>query len=474
MTGDRRATGGRWSREFLFRESSDRARVQRQAGNPPEPRQKYPGELAIRVFRDPIGAYTRISRECGDFSHFKLGGRDIYLITNPEYIKEVVINHHQNVVKSGSLKIAKPLLGEGLLTSEGEYHHRQRRLVQPAFHQSRIEGYAKVMAEYAQKTSEGWKEGQVLDVHDEMMRLALAVVSVSLFNANLEDESAEVSRALTGALESLHRSKMPLVGALNRLPIGRNQDLQKARTTLDAIIYRIIEERRKSGRDEGDLLSMLLSSRDTEGDGTGMSDLQVRDEAVTLLLAGHETTAKALTWAWYLISEHPEVEARLHAEVDQVIGKGMPTAQDAKKLVYTDQIVTETLRLYPPAWTLGSMVIKPFELGGCKLPVGSTLIMSQYLVQHDSRYYPDPEKFTPERWTPEFSESLPRFAYFPFGGGPRACIGERFAWMETVLIIATIARNWRLQHVPGHKVELLPRLTLRPRYGMKMRASRRQ
>jgi cytochrome P450 len=303
--------------------------------------------------------------------------------------------------------------------------------------------------------------------------LTLAIVAKTLFGADLDKEASTVSEALTSALENLHKLKTPGSRVLRRLQISGDQQIVRSKKTLDAIVYRIIDERLKSGEDKGDLLSMLLQARDKEGDGKGMSELQVRDEAMTLFLAGHETTAKALTWSWYLISENPQVESKLHAEVDAVLGGKPPTAQDFRKLEYTTKIMTEALRMYPPSWTLGVKVTKPFTVGGFPMPIGATLVMSQYLVQHDARYFAEPEKFIPERWTPEFKSSLPRFAYFPFGGGPRACVGEQFAWMEGVLVIATIAQRWRLHHVRGHKVELLPRLTLRPKYGMKMTATQR-
>jgi cytochrome P450 len=447
--------------------------VQKSSSYPPEFKSKYPGDLEIKIFRDPINTFTRIARQCGDVAHFKVGGRDMFVISNPEYIKEVIINHHQDFVKSDSLKIAKPLLGEGLLTSEGDFHHRQRRLVQPTFNHERVNGYAQVMVDRALATSGEWKDGEVLDVHAEMMRLTLAIVAKTLFGADMDDEASTVSDALTSALENLHKLKTPGSRVLRRLQISGDQQIVRSKKTLDAIVYRIIDERLKSGEDKGDLLSMLLQARDKEGDGKGMSELQVRDEAMTLFLAGHETTAKALTWSWYLISENPQAESKLHAEVDAVLGGRPPTAQDFRKLEYTTKIMTEALRMYPPSWTLGVKVTKPFTVAGFPMPVGATLVMSQYLVQHDARFFTDPEKFIPERWTPEFKSSLPRFAYFPFGGGPRACVGEQFAWMEGVLVIAAIAQRWRLRHVRGHKVELLPRLTLRPKYGMKMTVTRR-
>lgn len=447
--------------------------MQKPSTYPPEFKGRYPGELEIKVFRDPITTFSKIRRECGEIAYFKVGGKDMFLVTNPDYIKEVVINHHQDFVKSESLKIAKPLLGEGLLTSEGEFHHRQRRLVQPAFNHERITEYAKVMVDRSLAMSGEWKDGETLDIHAEMMRLTLAIVAKTLFGADMDSEASTVSEALTSALESLHKMKTPGSRLLRRFQVSGEQQIDRSKKTLDSIVYRIIEERQKSGEDKGDLLSILLNARDKEGDGSGMSELQLRDEAMTLFLAGHETTAKALTWSWYLISENPAAESKLHAEVDAVLEGRTPTAKDFPKLEYTNKIMAEALRLYPPSWTLGVKVTRPFTVGGFPVPVGATIVMSQYIVHRDKRWFAEPERFIPERWTPEFKSTLPRFAYFPFGGGPRSCVGEPFAWMEGVLVLATISQRWRLHHVRGHKVELLPRLTLRPKYGMEMTVTRR-
>ena len=233
-------------------------------------------------------------------------------------------------------------------------------------------------------------------------------------------------------------------------------------------IYRMIDERRKSGTDRGDLLSMLLLAQDTEGDGGGMTDLQLRDEAMTIFLAGHETTANALTWTWYLLSEHPDVEARFHAEIDSALGSRLPTVDDMAVLAYTRMVLAESMRLYPPAWILGRRALGPFEANGYEIPARSIVLMSQYVTHRDARWFPDPERFDPERFSPERQAERPKFAYFPFGGGPRVCIGEQFAWMEGVILLATIAQRWKLRLVPGHPVALQPIITLRPKHGMAM------
>jgi cytochrome P450 len=260
---------------------------------------------------------------------------------------------------------------------------------------------------------------------------------------------------------------------MDRLPLPSNNKYRQAVQRLDETVYGFIRERRKSGRDPGDLLSMLLKAHDAE-DGQ-MSDKQVRDEAMTLFLAGHETTANALTWTWYLLSQNPAVEERMHREIADAVPEGrLATVQDIPKLPFTSKVFQESIRLYPPAWALGRHVVKDTSIGGFLIPAGSTIVISQYVMHHDSRFYEDPEAFNPERWSPEMESRLPDFAYFPFGGGPRGCVGESFAKMEGVLILATIARSWRLAHVKGHRVELMPRITLRPKYGMRMKASRRR
>jgi len=306
------------------------------------------------------------------------------------------------------------------------------------------------------------------------MALTLAIVGKTLFDSDVEHEAAEIGAALTTTFQAFNFGFfLPFGELLEHLPVPSTLRFRKARSRLDATIYRMIEERRRSSADRGDLLSMLLLAQDTEGDGGGMSDVQLRDEAMTIFLAGHETTANALTWTWYLLSQHAAVEARLHAEIDSALGGRLPTADDLPLLPYTRMVLAESMRLYPPAWILGRRALGPFEANGYEIPPRSIVLMSPYVTQRDARWFPDPERFDPERFSPERQAERQKFAYFPFGGGPRVCVGEQFAWMEGVILLATIAQRWRLRLVRDHPVALQPIITLRPKYGMAMRLESR-
>ncbi|MGH9836623.1 MAG: cytochrome P450 [Blastocatellia bacterium] len=440
---------------------------------PPGPKPIVPGINIFAIRRDPIRFLMKLANEYGDLAYFKLGPQPVFLVNNPDYIRDVLVTHNRNFMKGEGLQRAKRLLGEGLLTSEGEFHLRQRRLAQPAFHRQRIAGYARTMVEYAARMRDEWRDGETRDVAREMMRLTLAIAGKTLFDADVESEADEIGKALTTTFEMFNRVTLPFSQFLERLPLPATKRFQKARERLDTTIYRIINERRASGEDRGDLLSMLIAARDIEGDGSGMTDEQLRDEAMTIFLAGHETTANALTWTWYLLSQHPEVEARFHAEVDEVLKGRLPSAEDFPRLRYTEMVLAESMRMYPPAWTIGRRALSDYSIGGYTIPARSILLMSQYVTHHDPRHFPEPFRFDPERWTPEAKESRPKFSYFPFGGGPRLCIGESFAWMEGALVLATMAQRWRLRLAPGHPVEMQPLVTLRPKHGMKMNVERR-
>lgn len=435
---------------------------------PPGPNPFIPAINLFSLRRDPLGFLLRLEREYGEVAFFKLGPQPVYLISNPDYIRDILITHNRNFMKGEGLQRAKRLLGEGLLTSEGEFHLRQRRLVQPAFHRQRIAGYAGTMVEYTARLAGKWQGGQTVDVAREMMRLTLAIAGKTLFDADVESEADEIGDALGRMMQQFNRLTLPFSQLLEKLPLPSTRRFLQGRERLDRTIYRIIDERRRSGRDHGDLLSMLVAARDEEGDGSGMSDEQLRDEAMTIFLAGHETTANALTWTWYLLSQNPEAERRLHAEIDQVIGDRLPTAEDFPRLKYAEMVFAESMRIYPPAWLIGRRALGDYNVGEYAIPARSILLTSQYVMHHNPKYFPDPERFDPERWLPEARESRPQFSYFPFGGGPRLCIGEHFAWMEGVLVLATLARKWRLRLAPGHPVEMQPLVTLRPKYGMKM------
>ena len=442
---------------------------------PPGPKGALPGLPFLSFTRDPLGFLTGVAREYGDVVYFGGVSQDFYLLNHPDYIKDVLVTHHASFMKGRGLQRAKRLLGEGLLTSEPPLHRRQRRLAQPAFHKQRINAYASLMVDYALRLErERWRDGRTLDVAQEMMHLTLAVVGRTLFGTETEAEAEEVREALSASMASFARFMMPFAEFFSRLPLPANRRFTESRARLDRVIYRIIEERRASGEDRGDLLTMLLKAQDEEGDGTGMSDEQLRDEAMTIFLAGHETTANALAWTWFLLSQHPEAEARLHKELEEVLSGRPPTAEDLPRLRYTEMVFAEAMRLYPPAWILGRRALEDYEVGGYTIPRNALVILSPYVMHRDPRYFPDPERFDPERWTPEAKAARPQFSYFPFGGGPRRCIGEGFAWMEGVLVIAALAQSWRLRLVPGQRVEPQPVVTLRPRRGVQMTPERRE
>ncbi len=440
---------------------------------PPGPKGKPLVGSLLDFFHDMLGFLSKVAHEYGDIVYFRLGPRKAFLLNRPDLIKDVLVTHHRNFLKSRALERSKLVLGNGLLTSEGDLHLRQRRLIQPVFHHMRITTYGEVMVNYASRIGEQWQNGTTVDMHKEMMRLTLAIVGKTLFDADVQSEEDEIGKALTEVIAQFPRLLFPFSELLDNIPLPNNIRFNKARQRLDTTIYRMIEERRVGGKDRGDLLSMLLLAQDEEGDRSGMTDLQVRDEAMTLFLAGHETTANALTWTWYLLSQYPSVEKRLHEELDTVLGGRLPTLDDLEQLFYTRMVLTEAMRLYPPAWVVVRRARNDYEVCGYVVPAGADILMSQYIIHRDPRYYPDPFRFYPERWAPEQQASRPPFAYFPFGGGPRRCIGESFAWMEGILVIATLAAKWKMSLVPGHRVELQSSITLRPKYGMRMTLERR-
>ncbi len=417
---------------------------------------------------NPIQFLTRVAREYGDLPYFRLANQNVYLVNHPDFVREILVTNQGNFIKSRVLQRARVLLGDGLLTSEGSFHVRQRRLVQPAFHRDRLAGYAQVMSEAAVRLRERWTGGPTLEVSEEMMRLTLSIVGKTLFSADVESQASEIGEALTTVLKMFQMLMMPFSEYLEKLPLPSVRRFEKARARLDQTIYGLIRERRKSGEDAGDLLSMLLLAQDEDAPGSSMTDVQVRDEALTLFLAGHETTANALTWTWYLLSQNPECEAQLHQEIDSVLAGRVPEMADLPQLRYTEMVFAEAMRLYPPAWAIGRMSKAPFQMDGVEIGAKSICIMSPYVIQRDARWFPDPERFDPGRWTPEARESRPKFSYFPFGGGARVCIGERFAWLEGVLVLAALAQKWKLRLDPNQKVEPLPLITLRTKYGMRM------
>jgi cytochrome P450 len=412
--------------------------------------------------------FQNLAKQYGDISRFSIGPQAAFFVNHPDLIKDILVSNHANFEKGLVLKRAKRLLGEGLLTSEGDFHRRQRRLSQPAFHRQRIASYADVMVDYALRAGERWHAGQTIDVAEEMMRLTLGIVGKTLFDADVESEAGEVGAAMTTVMELFDTLTMPFFELLSKLPLPQLRRFDAARTRLDQIIFRMVAERRNRGVDRGDLLSMLLLAQDEEGDGGNMTDQQLRDELMTIFLAGHETTANALTWTLYLLSQHPGIESSLIREIDSVIGSRNPKFSDVAELRFTEMVLSESMRLYPPVWAIGRLATVDCEIGGYFVPQKSVVVVSQYVIHRDERYYQNPLLFDPQRWIPDLRDTRPPFAYFPFGGGPRRCVGEGFAWMEGILLLATLLQRWRFRLVPDHPVALKPVVTLRPKYGMKM------
>jgi cytochrome P450 len=365
------------------------------------------------------------------------------------------------------------VLGNGLLLSEGDFWHRQRKLIQPAFHQEKITAYAQIMVDYTQRMLETWSDGQTLDMHEAMMRLTLGIVAKTLFDADVSHEAEDVDAALAVLMGKFLRQAGMALLLPTWVPLPTSQLLKRAVGRLDKVIYGIIEQRRASGQMSGDLLSAFLQTRDDEG--VGMTDRQLHDEIMTLFLAGHETTANVLSWTWLLLGQNPEAEQKLIEELTRVLNGKIPTPSDLPRLVYTDMVLRESMRLYPPVWVIGRRALSSFRLGDYEIPANTNMLISQYLMHRDSRYFPDPDRFDPERWRAGDARAaaLPRFAYFPFGGGPRVCIGAAFGMMEAVLLLATIAQKFQIQIVPGEKVSMQPSVTLRPRNGIPVKLKRR-
>lgn len=442
------------------------------AAQPPSPPRWRSLLGAIRFFtRDRIQNLHDLHSEYGDFVLSQLGRTKIYFVANPEAIQECLVSRHKDFHKSRSYFALRLVMGNGLVTSEGDFHLRQRRMIQPAFHRDRIREYGLAMVQFAAQARDEYQAGQSYDINRSMMRVTLYIVAKALFNSDVTADARRIGKALDTLMHMDAVFLNPFGPLIAKLPLPINRLRKKMVADIDDVIYRMIAERRASG-DQGDLMSMLLAARD-EDDGTGMSDLQVRDEAVTLFLAGHETTANALTWTWMLLAQHPDIEAKFHEELDRVLEGREPTPEDYGKLVYTRQILAESMRLYPPVWAFAREAVSDTTIGGYPLLAGSQVIICSHVVHRDPKLYPDPERFDPERFTEANSAGRHKFAYFPFGGGRRLCIGEGFAWMEGVLVLATIGQKWKFRLKEDFHLVRDPHITLRPRGGLPMVAEPR-
>jgi cytochrome P450 len=426
--------------------------------------------VAFEASRNYLVYFTKIAEQYGDLALIKFFRVHTVFINHPEYIESVLVTNYQKFHKSPDYRALHLLLGNGLLTSEGEFWRRQRKLSSPAFHRERISAYSGVMVQIADQMLKGWRYGETLDVHQEMMHLTLDIVAKCLFSSDVTEVAHVVGAALeVSMLQYVARAKTGFL-IPDWVPTPGNLRYRRSVNKLDTIIYGLIEEHKRRGQSD-DLLSMLLAARDD--DGNPMTDRQLRDEVMTLFLAGHETTANALSWTLYLLAQNPEAEALLHAELNSVLGGRLPGMADVPELRYTGQVVKESMRLYPPAWAIGRQAQEPFELGGYRFEKDSYVFICQYILHRDARFFPDPERFDPDRWSEEAARKVPRFAYIPFGAGPRVCIGAAFATMEATLLLATIAQRFRLALDPNHRVVPLTSITLRPKYGIRMRVGAR-
>ena len=404
-----------------------------------------------------------LQRDYGDIVTMRYYNFRVFFISHPDYIEQVLVTDNRKFIKGRILRKNKQLFGNGLLTSEGDFWLRQRRLAQPAFHRGRVASYADTMVRYASRIASEWRNGEERDIHAEMMRLTLSIVAKTLFDADVDREAKRVGHALE-AIMQLNSDFRKLILTPTWLPTPRKIRATIATAKLNRIVYRFIEERRASGVDNGDLLSMLLAARDD--DGSRMTDRQLRDESITIFLAGHETTANALSWTWMLLAQNPNVESKLHEELDRVLGGREPTVEDLPNLRYTGQVITESMRLYPPAWGMARVAIDNTEIAGYPIPKGCGVSLAQWVVHRDPRWFDAPLEFRPERWEGDLMKRLPRFAYFPFGGGPRQCIGNNFAVMEASLLLATLAQQFRISLTPGREIIPAASITLRPKTGI--------
>jgi cytochrome P450 len=421
--------------------------------------------------QNPLDYFTAMAQEYGDVSGMRIGKFRSLFINHPDLIEDVLVNNSRKYHKGRILQANKYLFGEGLLTSEGDFWLRQRRLAQPAFHRARVSAYAATMAEYTEQLIATWRNGEERDIHEEMMQLALRIVGKTLFDADVTRDAKEVGETLDILLHIAANFGRTILVPL-WVPTPRNIRAKLGIKRLERVIYRIIADRRVSGRDTGDLLSILLQAQDE--DGAHMNDRQLRDETITLFLAGHETTANTLSWTWWLLAQDPAVEKKFHEELDGVLGGRAPTVDDLPKLTYLSQVLTESLRLYPTAWGMARLAAEEHEIAGYPVRPGYGVAFAQWVMHRDARWFDAPLEFRPERWENGLAKQLPRFAYFPFGGGPRQCIGNTFALMEASVVLATVGQRFRFALAPGHKVTPLASITLRPKTGIQVRLEARK
>ncbi|MFZ0738349.1 MAG: cytochrome P450 [Candidatus Acidiferrales bacterium] len=439
--------------------------------SPPGPRGLPLLGVSLQLVRDPLRLLASVARKYGDIAYIPLLMQSRILINHPNLIEDLIVRQPQKFDKGPGLKdAAARLLGDGLLTSEGDQWRRQRRLAQPAFHRHRIAGYAETMVEQAGTHVQNWRDSEKRDIAEEMMALTLVIAVKTLFGSDFTHEARHVGEAVTLLMRHQIRRLRSPVKIPPAWPLPSNRRADRAYQYLDSLVYGIIDDRRRrraAGEPESDdVLSLLMSAMDE--DGSHMTPKQLRDEVMTLFIAGHETTAVTLGWAWHLLAQNPRVEERLAEELRSVLGGAPPSAADLARLPYLDAVISEVLRLYPAAYIIQRTSLEPFDLGGYRFPVKTTVLMSQWVLHHDARYFDAPGEFRPERWLDGLANRLPAYAYFPFGGGPRRCIGQSFALMEAALVMATLAQRFRFIEPFGTRIATEPLVTLRARNGIPM------
>ena len=421
---------------------------------------------------NPIDLFQHLAEEYGDIAHYKIGWNHIIFLNHPDYVREILVVQNDNFIKERTVRRSKMLLGEGMITSEGAEHRSQRQVAQPAFHRQRIPEYAATMVREAVRMRDRWRDGEQRDIAIDMMHLTLNIVAETLFATDLREEVHELADAINRIM-GLYNFLVMLPAAewlVHARPPGLAAFV-RARKRIDAVVYRMIEAHRERSSDSGSLLDLMLAA---SPDRSPESEKSLRDQVITIFLAGYETVANALSWTWYLLSENPECERRFHDEIDCELQGRQPTVEDVPRLRYIEMVMAESMRLYPPAWAMGRYALQDFRLGEYFLPAKTTVLASQFILHRDARFFPDPLRFDPERFTPEAKARRTKFTYFPFGAGARQCIGESFAWMEGVLLLATLGQKWKLKLVAGHRVEPEPLITLRPKYGMRIQVGARR
>ena len=424
-----------------------------------------------RLYRDPLGYLVQATKKYGDVVHMQIGRRHDFLLNHPDYIKTILLDQ-ENLRRSVHRPLQR-ILGQGLLTSRGQTRRKQRILLQPMFTRQRIAALGEMMVGTIAEWNGRWRDGARVDMADEMTNLTMAVAGKTLFNVEFDEKASELRDALLVVLKATRFNNLLVATKqFERLPLPGNRRFQAAARKLDHEIRALIAERREKPTDSPDLLSMLVSLH--QQSRKGITDQKIRDQILTFFIGGHETVASALMWTWYVLAENPDARDKLNVEIDRVLGSRLPAADDLEQLPYTRMVFAEAMRLYPPVWIMGRNAINEVKMNGFTIPRGSYVHVSQFLMHRDARFFPDPERFDPERWTPAAAAARPKFSYFPFGGGGLQCIGEGFAWQQAILVISTLARDWGMRVASGHRIELEGQITLRSRYGMPMILKRRK